>query len=74
MENLKLNECDLIKGSDLTPEQVAMLPFKGASDDSALGKENFLASNSFYFKDGKPAKTENGFYYPVCTSFKSLPY
>jgi hypothetical protein len=74
MNNSELNGCELIKGNELTPEQIALLPFKGAGDDSALGKENFLTCNSFYFKDGKPATVNGTYVYPVCTSFKNLPY
>jgi len=58
----------LIKGIDLTESQKAMLEFKGM-----LNRE-FVECHSFWFKDGKPATYESGYYYPRCTSLKYLPY
>lgn len=62
-----MNGNQLIKGEQLTAEQIAMLPFKGAKNPE------WIKCHSFYFKDGKPSKDE-GFYYPVCNSFTFLPH
>ena len=56
----------LIKGSDLTQEQIEMIPFKIKHNPEAI------KCHSFWFKDGKPSNDE-GYYYPVCKSLKYLP-
>lgn len=48
----------LIKGIDLTPEQVKKLPFNGKKHP------DFLEGHSFWFKDGLPAG-EGPYYKPV---------
>jgi len=58
----------LIKGADLTSEQINMLPFSGKSN------REWIACHSFYFIDGIPASKDSGFYYPVCNSLSFLPY
>ena len=57
----------LIKGSDLTAEQKAMLKFNGMS------RQSFVNNHSFWFTDGKPS-TDAGHYYPVCNSLSHLPH
>ncbi len=64
---MKNNGNILIKGTDLTVEQKALLTFKGMS------KPEFVKNNSFWFKDGKPSE-EKGYYYPVSNSLSHLPY
>lgn len=65
-------ETKLIKGTDLTTEQINSLPkFNGLKRDL----KSFLECNSFYFSiDGKQYTTNETEYYPVCTSLKNLPY
>jgi hypothetical protein len=57
----------LIKGIELTNEQRSLLKFNLMADDLKV------KCHSFWFKNGLPS-TEEGFYYPVCHSFKFLPY
>ena len=57
----------LIKGTQLTTEQKAMLKFNG------MQNPEFVKHNSFWFEDGQPSKNI-GYYYPVCTSLSYLPY
>jgi hypothetical protein len=65
-------ETILIKGTDLTAEQISKLTqFKGLLSNQKM----FLDCNSFYFtKDGKDTSNKDSEYYPVCTSLKNLPY
>jgi hypothetical protein len=65
-------ETVLIKGNDLTAEQIGKLTqFKGLLNDEKM----FLECNSFYFtKDGKKISNKDSEYYPICTSLKNLPY
>ena len=65
--DLYKNGTVLIKGSELTDEQKAMLKFNG------MKNPEFVANHSFWFKDGKPA-TEDRFLYPVCHSLSHLPH
>ena len=53
----------LVKGTDLTQEQLAMMSWKG------LERKGFTECHSFWFKDGKPS-TDDGYYYPVCHSLR----
>jgi hypothetical protein len=55
----------LVRGIDLTEEQLTMMTWKG------LQRLGFKDSHSFWFKDGKPS-TEDGYYYPVCHSLKFI--
>jgi hypothetical protein len=57
----------LIKGNDLTQEQKTLLTFKGMKNPV------WVECHSFYFVDGKPS-TIAEYYFPVCNSFKFLPY
>jgi len=57
----------LVKGSELTDGQKAMLKFRG------MKNPEWVLCHSFWFKDGKPS-TEDGYYYPVCKSLSFLPY
>jgi hypothetical protein len=57
----------LIKGLDLTPEQLQSLPFRMKDNPEAI------KCHSFWFKNGLPS-IELGFYYPVCHSLEFLPY
>jgi len=57
-------EVELIKGSDLTEEQKAMLTFNG------MKSPEFVKNHSFYMlENGKPAIGK----YPVCHSLSHLP-
>ena len=60
------NGNNLIKGTQLTSEQKALLKFNG------MKNPEFVKNNSFWFKDGKPSTDEN-FIYPVSHSFSHLP-
>jgi hypothetical protein len=59
---------ELIKGTELTDEQKAMLEFNG------MKNPEWVNNHEFYFIDGKPASKDSGYYYPVCKSFSWLPY
>lgn len=63
---MKNNGNYLIKGSNLTIDQKAMLKFNGMKNPV------FVQNHSFYFKDGKPS-TDEKFIYPVSHSFSHLP-
>lgn len=63
----KTNDNYLVKGSDLTDEQKAMLKFNG------MKNPEWVSCHSFWFKDGRPS-TEDDYYYPVCKSLSFLPY
>ena len=60
----------LIKGTDLTPEQKDVMTWRGMETDG------FIECHSFYFKNGKPTTWEEdeGYYYPVCHSLSYLPF
>ncbi len=57
----------LIKGTNLTNEQKALLTFRG------MANPKFVKNHSFWFCDNKPCN-EQGYIYPVCHSLSHLPY
>ncbi len=65
MENNNGNT--LIKGDNLSAEQLSLLKFNG------MKRPEFVKNHSFWFKDNKPS-TEQGYAYPVCHSLSHLPY
>ncbi len=56
----------LIKGDNLSEEQLSLLKFYG------MKNPEFVKNHSFWFKDNKPSE-DDGFYYPVCHSVSHLP-
>ena len=47
---------ELIKGTELTDEQKAMLKFNG------MKNPEWVNNHEFYFIDGKPASEDSGYY------------
>lgn len=64
---MKSNNIILVRGVDLSQEQINMLPFNGKHNPE------FVNNHSFYFENGSPCRNP-GYYYPVCHSVSHLPY